>query len=119
MNPDARKLIGPDKPIVECQQPQVPRMNRFARAALLVAPFISAFAIGFGISHALHSKQKPDGQPTAHQPAKNIPLDCGSQYAPSNPGQYYFDEHGRLQEGYVVVDGHGRVILCPPTWKRD
>lgn len=118
MNPDARKLTGADKPIVAGTQQQVPRKSRFARAALFVAPFVASVAVGFGVSHALRSEHKTDGQPAAHQPTKSIPLDCGSQYAPSGSGQYYFDEHGRLQEGYVVVGEHGRVILCPPIWKR-
>ena len=110
---------GPDRSIVARSPKQVLPKKKFSRAALLVAPFVAAFAIGFGVSRALNSEGKNNGQSTSRPPAKRIPLACSRDYAPHNSGQYYFDERGRLQEGYVVTDERGKTVLCPPTWNRN
>ncbi|MEW5997099.1 MAG: hypothetical protein AB1657_05945 [Candidatus Micrarchaeota archaeon] len=120
MNLDARKLTGPDKQIAAGQQQQGPRKSVFARAVPIVAPpLITGFLLGFGIMYFSPSKHKSESQPAAPQPTKSIHPDCDPEHAPPESGQYYFDERGRVHEGYRIVDGHGRVIrFCPPTWGR-
>ena len=109
---------GSEKPVVAGSPQQISHKNKFSRAALLVAPFVAAFAVGFGISHALHSKDKSNERPNVGQSAKSVPVACSRDYAPYESGQYYYDEHGRLKEGYVVTDERGKAIICPPTWDR-
>lgn len=145
MNSDSRKLTNPDKQIATSSQQQVPRKNRFARAALLVAPFVAAFASGWVISRDMNPEHQPHGRQAIHPvndvrlPAKNIPREqpelqpannhprqqmevippeCGSLFAPPESAQYFVDERGRFQDGYKTVDSQGREIICPPTWKR-